>query len=332
MDNLKVSILMPVKNTAIFLEECLNSIVNQTLVDWELIAVDDHSIDNSYDILVSFAEKDARIKVVKNEQHGIIGALRLAYQQSCGLFITRMDSDDWMEPDKLELMLSQLQLKGKGHIAVGLVNYFSMTGSGEGYLNYAVWLNELTSTESNFSDIYKECTIPSPCWMVERADFENCGSFNSDIYPEDYDLAFRFRKKGLKIAAVRKVIHQWRDYETRTSRTEQNYSDNRFSELKISHFLDQDIDSNFPLVLWGAGNKGKKIAQLLLDSNLHFDWICNNANKIGKDIYGIFLQDISMLIKQDKAQVIVAVSSQHDSNEIEKMILENEQHQYFRFF
>ena len=61
-----ISILMPVKNTALFLNECLDSIVNQNELNFELIAIDDHSTDESYSILNNYSNKDSRIKVFKN--------------------------------------------------------------------------------------------------------------------------------------------------------------------------------------------------------------------------------------------------------------------------
>ncbi len=323
---------MPVKNTGKFLEECIDSILHQTLKRWELVVVDDNSEDNSLAILAKYARQDTRITVFKNKGSGIIAALRLAYQHSSGKYITRMDSDDIMESDKLKLLVSQLKIKGEGHLAIGLVNYFSAKKIGEGYLKYAKWLNDLTLSELNFKEIYKECTIPSPCWMVERKDFEACGGFNSDIYPEDYDLAFRFRKADLKIIAVKKVIHQWRDYEARTSRTDKNYADNRFTELKVMHFLAQDYNAKTPLVLWGAGKKGKRIAQLLNKSKTPFQWVSNNKNKIGRDIYGIILQDVFVLNQAGRAKVLIAISSPDDSEEVNQVIDKNTDHEYFRFY
>ena len=117
--------------------------------------------------------------------------LKFAYSKSKGNYITRMDSDDIMVPEKLELMVNALQKSGDGHIALGQVSYFSKDGISDGYYSYEKWLNKLTRAGSNYSEIYKECVIPSPCWMVSRKDFDLCGGFNSDIYPEDYDLAFR---------------------------------------------------------------------------------------------------------------------------------------------
>ncbi len=325
-----VSILMPMKNAEAFIEECVESILHQTLKDWELVVVDDHSEDNSFRILLDYSRKDQRIKVLKNDGRGIIKALQKAYGASSGQYISRMDADDVMILDKLELMLEQLQSKGKGHIAVGLVKYFSAAGVGNGYLQYATWLNKLTLSASNFSDIYKECSIPSPCWMIHRTDFELCGGFEAEVYPEDYDLAFRFRKKGLKIAAVKKVVHLWRDYPTRTSRTDEHYSDNRFLDLKIRHFLEQDYDTDLPLVIWGAGHRGKKIARLLAENGVAFEWFCNNPKKIGREIYGTYLQDLSRLFEKERAQVLVSISSFHTPKKIQSLILEFVQHQYFR--
>ena len=110
---MKVSVLMPFKNTDAFLEECLDSILVQSYKHWELLAVDDNSTDNSSAIIKEYKEKDSRIKLFVNNDDGIIPALRLAYAKSSGTFITRMDSDDVMTPGKLENLVSQLQHAGK---------------------------------------------------------------------------------------------------------------------------------------------------------------------------------------------------------------------------
>ncbi len=119
-----ISILMPVKNTDQFLIECLESIINQTETDFEFIAIDDHSTDESYSILKEYSLKDKRFKVFKNSGNGIIEALRLAYSKSSGNYITRMDSDDIMSLDKLKVLKSNLSACGSGHIALGKVKYY----------------------------------------------------------------------------------------------------------------------------------------------------------------------------------------------------------------
>ena len=96
-----ISILIPFKNTESYLVECLDSIVNQTYTNWELLIVDDGSTDTSYQIVQNYAIKDARIHLLSNGGSGIIEALRTGYKQAKGRFVTRMDSDDVMALNKL---------------------------------------------------------------------------------------------------------------------------------------------------------------------------------------------------------------------------------------
>src|SRR5690606_26178713 len=167
-----VSILIPFKNTAQFLPECIQSILDQTYTNWEVLAVDDHSSDGSRAVIDDFALEDARIQVFQNQGHGIIHALRTAYEKSLGMFITRMDSDDIMLSNKLEALANSILASGRGYIAVGQVKYFSHRGISNGYARYEQWLNQLTEKGLNFTEIYKECPIPSPCWMTYREDLD----------------------------------------------------------------------------------------------------------------------------------------------------------------
>lgn len=305
----KVSILIPFKNTEAFLPQCIKSIMKQTYPHWEVLAIDDHSSDNSAQLIKDYARGEPRIQVQKNKGVGIIEALRTAYSIATGSFITRMDSDDIMAHNKLELMVQNLQKSGRGHIALGKVKYFSENGLGKGYKNYEIWLNGLTEKGFNYSGIYKECVIPSPCWMVHKSDLELVGAFLPNRYPEDYDLAFRFYQHDIKCLPATEILHFWRDYDHRTSRTHEHYAENYFLDLKLSYFLKLDHDENRPLVVWGAGKKGKKIANFLIDQKIEFLWVCNNLSKIGHEIYGKLMQHYKLVASIKNPQYILAVAN-----------------------
>ena len=311
-----ISILVPFKNTESFLVECLDSILEQTYTNWELLIVDDSSTDSSYQIVQNYAIKDARIHLFSNNGSGIIEALRTGYKQAKGRFVTRMDSDDVMALNKLEQMQESLVTHGKGHLALGKVRYFSEAGIGDGYKRYETWLNNLTSQGSNFNEIYKECVIPSPCWMLYKTDFERCGGFTPNTYPEDYDLAFRFYKQGLKCIPSKDVLHHWRDYAVRTSRVDANYAENSFLELKVHYFLELSHDKEKTIIIWGAGSKGKKVAQLLIKKNTPFEWVCDNPKKIGKDIYNHTLKPFKYLSTVENYQSIITVANHEAQMEI----------------
>ncbi len=305
-----VSILIPFKNTAQYLPECLQSILDQTYINWEVLAVDDHSSDQSRAIIDDFAIKDARIQVFQNQGDGIIHALRMAYEKSSGAFITRMDSDDIMVSHKLEILASSLLKSGLGHVAIGQVKYFSLRGISNGYARYEQWLNRLTEKGSNYAEIYKECPIPSPCWMTYREDLDTSSAFEPNYYPEDYDLAFRFYEQKLTCIPCNQVLHLWRDYDTRTSRTSDHYAQNYFLEIKLHYFLKLDYDSDRPLIIWGAGNKGKTIAKGLLERDVDFYWLCDNPKKIGKHIYGKEMLNFKSLDNFVTPQSIITVANE----------------------
>ena len=316
MHNALVSILIPFKNVEKFLDECISSIISQTYTNWEIIAINDHSTDKSAIILEKYAVKDKRIKSALNTGKGIISALQYAYKLSSGTYITRMDSDDIMLPNKIEVMLSTLLTNGPKHIAIGKVKYFAKNGVNDGYKKYEEWLNKLTETGNNYSEIYKECVIPSPCWMVHKTDFDLVDAFNPTTYPEDYDLAFRFYKHNIKCIPCNIILHKWRDYSTRTSRTSEHYAQNYFLDIKLDYFLELEYKATKNLIVWGAGKKGKEIAKKLQTKNINFIWVCNNQQKIGKDIYNIKLQHFTTVKEVKDLQIIITVANHKEQTSI----------------
>lgn len=303
-----ISILMPVKNAEPFLAECLESIQGQTCEDWELLAVDDSSVDASSTVLEAFARKDQRIKSFKNHGKGIIAALRQAYHASTGILITRMDADDRMPPQKLSILRKQLEALGPGNLTTGKVEYFSSQALGDGYRRYQDWLNKLVDSNSHYENIYKECVIPSPCWMVFREDLDRCQAFKPDRYPEDYDLCFRFYQAGLKVNGIDKTLHFWRDHPARTSRNDPTYADIHYFPLKMDYFLQTDHQAERPLVLWGAGRKGKQLAKLLNHRDIPFHWVTDNPKKIGHIIYDSLIVSSAEIEALTHPQVLIAIA------------------------
>lgn len=317
-----ISLLMPVYNAAPFLEECLDSICQQRYTNWELLAVNDFSTDTSLEILAAYAKKDKRIRVYQNKAKGIIPALRLAFSKSQGDFISRMDADDRMPLDKLTKMEALLRAKGRKTVVTGLVKYFSATGIRDGYRRYEKWLNTILIEDRAYAEIYRECVIPSPGWMIHREDLQHCGAFESSQYPEDYDLVFRFYEAGFSIAVVPDLVHLWRDHPERSSRTMEQYANAAYFALKIPYFLKLDYDRNRPLVLWGAGKKGKAVAQLLLANGVTFHWVCDNPAKIGLSIYEVPIFAEAKVKDWANPQVLIVVSNPEAQKKIKQHLAE----------
>ena len=101
INNPKVSVIVPVYNVEKYLERCLDSLINQTLKDIEIIAVNDGSTDNSLEILNKYAEKDTRIKVINKKNEGVSVARNIGIDESEGEYLTFVDSDDWIDKEML---------------------------------------------------------------------------------------------------------------------------------------------------------------------------------------------------------------------------------------
>lgn len=107
-----VSIIMPVHNSERYLRETLNSIVSQTMNDFELICVDDHSVDGSLALLEEYCNKDPRITTVPNEGYGAGGARNTGLRYSSGKYLCFLDSDDVFDKNLLLLQCEALENTG----------------------------------------------------------------------------------------------------------------------------------------------------------------------------------------------------------------------------
>jgi len=101
-ENVKVSFVIPVYNVEQFLNQCIDSIVNQTDPAWELILVDNGSTDSGGKICDEYAKNDSRIQVVHQENKGPASARNIGLKKAVGQWISYIDSDDWIETDYIE--------------------------------------------------------------------------------------------------------------------------------------------------------------------------------------------------------------------------------------
>ncbi len=312
-----ISIVMPAKNAAPYLRPCIDSILAQSYQNWELVVVNDSSTDQTSEILWEYSHQNDKIQWLDNQGNGIIDALRTAYAQVNGQFIHRMDADDIMPLNKLKLLVESWT---PNSVVTGKVKYFSDEWMvGLGFQNYENWINNLMSADNFWEDVYMECPIPSPGWLMDRDDFDRIGGFNSDYLPEDYDFCFRAYKHGTDVVRVQEVIHHWRDSQNRTSRKLPIYFPMAYYPLKVRRFLDIDFNRTKELVLWGAGKKGKRVASLLNEAGQQFIWITDNPKKQGVTIHDVVLSSPSDINWANK-QLILAVSSPEDKAKIQERL------------
>jgi glycosyltransferase involved in cell wall biosynthesis len=198
----KISIVIPVYNRERYVGAAIESVLNQTMGDFELVVWDDGSTDSSIDIAHHFAELDERVRVIASEHRGVAPAVKAAFAATTGTYIGSVDSDDLLAPTALEETAAILD----AHPEVGLV-----------YTNYRV-------IDENGQDIRlgNRCQIPYSkdrllvhfmthhFRLLRRCVYDFVGGIDESFeLSEDYDLCLRLSE----ITAVhhrRKVLYYYR--------------------------------------------------------------------------------------------------------------------------
>lgn len=212
-----VTVLMANMNNEEFLKDSIQSILNQTYQNLELIVIDDGSTDDSVHIINAFQQQDARLIFIHNEiNQGTSVALNQGLALARGKFITRQDSDDISLPDRIEKQLGLLIEKpylGAASSAVYLIDQHGELGA------VAYQLEDL---DIGITLLDTMC-ICGPTLMVNRSVFEAIGyQFSPDLsYSEDYDLALRVSEVS-KIENINHPLYKYRQHASSVSIAKRN--------------------------------------------------------------------------------------------------------------
>lgn len=109
---IKISVIVPVYNVENYLEKCLDSLINQTLEDIEIIIVNDGSIDNSQEIIDEYVKKSCKIRAFIKENGGLSDARNFGLKHASGEYIGFVDSDDFVEYDMYEILYNKAKIEG----------------------------------------------------------------------------------------------------------------------------------------------------------------------------------------------------------------------------
>lgn len=280
----RVSVLIPIKNAGPFLEECLQSIQQQTFTDWECCLLDDGSSDNSETIALAFVNSDARFRMVPPNGTGLIAANLALLSAANGVYVTRMDADDIMPTDKLEKLVQVLDSAPPKTIVTGKVQFFPEENCGPGTRFYENWLNERCKNDDHWQHIWRECVIPSPCWMMRTNELKEAGCFDNAVYPEDYDMTFRLFVKGFLVKSALGICHHWRQHKSRYSLNSENYHAAAFMQMKWNYWKELFAKYDSPVMILGTLDKGKLLKKMAETDGYEIGWLAHKAHIAGNVI------------------------------------------------
>jgi glycosyltransferase involved in cell wall biosynthesis len=203
-----VSVVMSVFNGERFLREAVESILDQSLREFEFIIIDDGSTDHSAPILESYQNYDVRVKVYHKEHGGLIESLNRGCWLAQGKYIARMDADDVASKDRLmtqvDFMVAHPEIGALG----GAVEWIDTTGKSLGIHRYPAEDRQIKAT------LLQGCALWHPTVLLRREVFVWAGGYRSVVVDaEDYDLWLRiadhFQLANLEAVVLKYRIHPY---------------------------------------------------------------------------------------------------------------------------
>lgn len=201
-----ISILMGVYNCASTVEEAVQSIIDQTITDWELIICDDGSADNTYEVVKALAEKEKRIVLIRNEHNmGLAPTLNHCLHVARGIYTARMDGDDICAPNRFEKELALLE--SDPDCAVVSCDMLSFDEGG-------VYGRSHYPEKPSKIDFFQMSPFCHAGCMMRKDILQELGGYNESKAVErfeDYDLWFRLYKAGYYGRNLPEALYSMRD-------------------------------------------------------------------------------------------------------------------------
>jgi len=234
----KISIIMPVYKVEKYVGKTIESILNQTLEDFEFFAIDDGSPDKSGEICEEYAKKDNRIKVIHKENGGAPEARNVAIEKATGKYMYFIDSDDWIEKDYLEKMYELAEKENADLVVTGFCMEYYQNGE---YVTYKNQIEDFVykKQEDFRKNAYKYLnnSILSLPWnklyLAKRIKDENI-RFPKTKW-DDHHFNMDFLMNAEKVVMSSMTLYHW--YRSREgSETMINYSDPKMFEKRKEHY------------------------------------------------------------------------------------------------
>jgi glycosyltransferase involved in cell wall biosynthesis len=307
-----VSVLLPVRDPGPYLKDCIASLDRQTLEDFEVIAVDDGSTDGSAKALDEWAARDDRVTVIHRPVSGLVETLNAGLEQCTAPFVARMDADDVCHPKRFELQVAEFEEFPWVGVVSCLVRHFPWSEVGEGYRVYERWLNSLLTPEKIWKERFVESPVPHPSAMVRREVFQTVGGYRDEGWAEDFDLWLRLFDAGVCFTKVERYLYFWREHPERLTRVDGRYSVENFLRCKAKFLLGGPLNGCKRVVIWGAGQTGRRISKHLLRDGAPVEaFVDIDPEKIGSTLRDkpiIDFEELPAMIDRDTV-VLAAVGS-----------------------
>ena len=286
----RTSIVLPVCNGERHLAEAVESILDQTDSDLELVVVDDGSTDKTPEILAGLVKRDSRARTARQPHGGVVRAANRGMEMARGAYIARMDADDVSLPERIEVQAGYLDDHSDVDLVASQVEYLGDAARNRGLAVFVERNNTVLSPSQIELDRFVETPIIQPSVMFRRDLPERFGGYRDGPFPEDYELWLRWLEAGVRMAKIDRPLLQWRETEGRLTRTDPRYSVDAFYRTKTP-YLYRWLTAHNPhhpdVVIWGSGRTSRQRQRELIAMGVRVRaYVDIDPRKIGYKIGG----------------------------------------------
>ena len=219
-----VSIVIPVYNCEKYIETAVNSVLNQSFSDFEIVIINDASTDGTSSILQSLQEKDSRIRVIEQKKNlGVAKTRNKAFEYCRGKFIALLDADDFWFENKLK---EQLEMQKKTNADLVYCSYAIVNENGERICDDFI-VPETTNLKSTLVQSVINCST-----ALFKAELVSDFRFREDYYHEDLVFWIDLLRSGIKVYGVKSVLAAYRLVEGSRAADKFRSAGNRYLVLR----------------------------------------------------------------------------------------------------
>ena len=227
-----VSILVPVYNSAPYLQKCVGSITGQTYTDLQIVLINDGSTDDSWDIMQEMARQDKRIEIYSQPNCGVAATRNRLLDKVRGDFVLFVDSDDWIEPNTIEILLQEQEKEDYDIVAFQLTSpkphdeHYNKEEAVKRFLEHNVFRGSL-------------------CDKLVKADLYKGLSIDQTVsYGEDALLVWQVLQRVNKVSVLGKVLYYYRVNDD--SLSHQSFNGKKFTAYTTWDYISCDTKELWP--------------------------------------------------------------------------------------
>lgn len=303
----EVSVVLPVFNSAATIVRAVESILDQSIKDLELIVVDDGSTDATADAVRKM--RDPRLRLVDGPHHGVASAANAGTAFATAPIIARMDADDFSYPQRLEKQLRLLHEQSLDVVGCQVRILNESQEAAASMRRYERWINEDTIGEEQILALrFVEFPLVNPTILARRSYFEL--GFRDDDLPEDYDLMLRAAARGMRFGKIDDVLLDWTDHPGGLTRTDSRYSPEAFMRCRRRHLLNGPLRDIATVDLSGVGQTGKPWLRWLQDQNISVRHGYDiHPRKVNLEIHSVRISHPDDMPAADGTPLLIAVGA-----------------------